>query len=459
MKIPASCLILVIILVVSSHSYAQELYTARGYWEETTKEAYRKVKQKQNVGDTLTANELAYLQDFEIYLNSYYKRLSDSEKIKYEQTKAQWDRELLGPRATLPATQPGQEEFEWRPRDRFVNSLFGIWYGTSVVLIADVEGPAAAGIPLITGGLWLMGPVINPKKYEGITQSTVRASSTGKFLGLLYGFSLGAAIGGDSENTDKLLLGFSTVGSIALGEVGFQLQKKRNYTDGQIEMTRHYGVLGPWVGLSLFGATNIDNVHLAGTSLLVGGIGGIMIGNKVSKNYDYTRGDVDAIQSLTWISTGLGVTLMAESFDENEESALLLIPAAGSVLGTVFAQKSVKGAHFTKKQGSTISLSTAGSALIGLGVVTLLESEHPSVWFGVPSAFALLTHQLLFHKYKRENLLGGFQGRDRRKHKFQFAMNVTPENYFINQKLSVREYNPRTNAQIANPLVKLKLTF
>lgn len=38
-------------------------------------------------------------------------------------------------------------------------------------------------------------------------------------------------------------------------------------------------------------------------------------------------------------------------------------------------------------------------------------------------------------------------------------MNVMPENYFFNQKLPVREYNPRLNNQVSNPLVKLKLTF
>ena len=461
MKKTAACLILVGILLTNFRSYSQELYSARGYWLETTKENYRKVKQKQNVGDSLTDNEISYLKDYETYLNNYFQRLPEVEKIKYEQMKDQWDRELAPPvnqRPTQP--EPRLEEFEWRARDRLVNTLYGVWYGTSLVLITEMEGGVAAGIPFITGGMWLMGPAVFPKKYEGITQSTVRASATGKFLGLLYGFSLGTAIGGNNENVDKLLLGLSTAGSIALGEVGFQLQKKRNFSDGHIEMIRHYGVLGPWVGLSIFGATQSENYHLAGVSLLAGGVGGIIIGNQVSKRYGYTRGDVDAVQSLTWISTGLGFTLTAETLEENDESVLWLIPAAGSILGSVLGQKGVKGANFTKKQGSTISLSTAGAALIGLGFVTLFETEYPSLWIGVPSALALVTHQLLFHSYKRENLQNGFRGRDKRKNNFQLSMNVMPENYLLNQKLPVQEYNPRANSRIgSNPIVKLKLTF
>ncbi|HEU5289572.1 MAG TPA: hypothetical protein VFU05_02940 [Cyclobacteriaceae bacterium] len=460
MRIPASSLVFAIFLVICFYSHAQELYTARGYWVETTKEAYRKIKQKQNVGDSLTTNEAVYLKDYENYLVTYYQRMSEAEKTTYDQMKAQWDRELVGPNAKSPDQASSRpEEFEWRSRDRFVNSLFGIWYGTSIVLITEMDNAAAAGIPLITGGLWLMGPVINPKKYEGITQSVVRASSSGKFLGLLYGVSLGLAVAGNSEDADKLMLGLSTVGSIALGEVGFQLQKKRNYSDGHIEMMRHYGVLGPWIGLSIVGSTNTEDAHALGAGLLAGGAGGLIIGNQVSKRYGYTKGDVDAIQSLTWISTGLGFTLMAETFDQTETSTLFLIPGAASILGTVLGQKAVKGANLTKKQGSTISLTTAGAALIGLGVVTITESENASVWVGIPSVLALVTHQLLFHKYKRSNMLDGFQGRIRRKHGFQFSMNVMPENYLINQKLPAREFNSRSNAPVANPLVKLKLTF
>src|SRR6185436_15747511 len=119
MKKTAACLILVIILVISFRSYSQDLYTARGYWVETTKETYRKVKQKQNVGDSLTVNEISYLKDYETYLTNYFQRLSEAEKIKYDQMKVQWDRELLGPSANQLATQPDVriEEFEWRARD------------------------------------------------------------------------------------------------------------------------------------------------------------------------------------------------------------------------------------------------------------------------------------------------------------------------------------------------------
>ncbi len=454
-KIPTHCLFLIILFISVTQTFSQDLYTARGYWTEVTKETYRKVHQKQIAGDSLTDNEVNYLQDYETYLMSYYQRMPDAEKARYAQMKDQWDRELLIP----PSPEVKSEEFEWKPRDRFVNSLYGVYYGASLVAIAEIDNAAAAGIPLITGGLWLLGPVINPKKYEGITRSTVRAGNTGKFLGLLYGGSLGLMLGGESENSDKLILGLSTIGSIALGEVGFQLQKKRNYSDGHIEMIRHYGIISPWIGTSLLISTEVDNANLAGAALLAGGTAGLLIGHKVSARYDYSRGDVDAISSLSVISTGVGFALMIESFEESNTSSLFLIPAAATILGTIVGQKQIKGAHLTKKQGSTINLSTAGAALIGLGVATLFESDSPTVWIGVPSGLALITHQVLLHIYKRDNLIRGFEGRKQRNNNFQFSMNVMPENYFINQKFPAREYSPGSNTPVANPLVKLKLRF
>ena len=243
---------------------SQELYTARGFWQESTKDTYRKIKDKQTRGDSLSVSEGAYVKDYEAYLATYLSRMSTEELQKYQSMKEQWDAELKNLQSPIInedriKQKPVQEEFEWRGRDRFVSAVYGAYYGASIVAIADIDGPAAGGIPLITSGLSLLGPVINRKKYEGITRSIVRASNTGKFLGLLYGYSLGLAIGGDSENSYKWQLGLSTIGSITMGEIGFQMQKRRNFTDGRIELIRHYGVLGPWVGLSAFVATETEN--------------------------------------------------------------------------------------------------------------------------------------------------------------------------------------------------------
>lgn len=444
----------IFIILCTCQTLAQDLYSARGYWSEINKEAYQKILQKKRTGVTLTDNEIAYVTDYEVYLENYFQRMSEDEKLKYNQMKAQWDQEL-----TRPAQPPDEYDFELRPRDRITNGIYGAYYGASIAAIGEFNETAAIGVPLIIAGLWQLGPVLNPKKYEGITRGTIRAGNTGKFLGLGYGLALGLAIGGDSENTGKIALALSTVSSISLGEAAFQIQKKKQVSEGHIEMMRHYGVLGPAVAILGVAATNTDNANLAGASLVAGGITGLIIGNSVAKKYDYTVGDTDIISSLTWISTGIGFTGAAEVIDDDENLGLLLIPAATSIAGTVLGQQSVKGVYLTKKQGSTINLSSGGAALIGLGITALLETESPAVFIGVPSALALIMHQSLFHSYKMKNLESNLKiGRGNKKF-LQFSMRVTPEGYLANKRMSDRIYFTNNFPKLAEPIVRLKLSL
>ena len=288
----------------------------------------------------------------------------------------------------------------------------------------------------------------------------MRAANTGKILGLVNGLSLGLAIGGDSENTGKLALGISTVASITLGEIAFHAQKKKNISDGKIEMMRHYGFVGPLVGGSILAATNTDNVNLIGLGLLAGGVSGIIVGNKVANKYDYTRGDVDALSSLSVISTGLGVAIIINELDNNTDppGSLWLVPASTAVAGTLIGQRMVKNVHLTKRQGSTISLSSAGGALLGLGVMLIIDSETPAAWVAVPSSVALIAHQIVFNRYKKENLLKNFKGESSRNKKFDFSMKLMPENYFVNKNTPARFIaDPRLAASA--PLVNMTLRF
>ncbi|MCU0367798.1 MAG: hypothetical protein MUF39_03085 [Cyclobacteriaceae bacterium] len=454
-------ILFILLIGASIASNAQNLYTARGYWEESNKPAYRTIKDKQAKNEALSADEEAYLQDFENYLQAFFNRLSPEEKQRYAQMKEQWDRETAMPSA-LPGQQQTSEqaEFEWRGRDRFLNGLYGAYYGTSLVLITEMDNAAAAGIPIITAGAWLLGPALNPKKYEGITQTTVNASNTGKFLGVVNGWSLALAVSGESESLDKIGLGLSTIGSIAMGEIGFQLQKKKNIGAGRVEMFGHYGLLGPLVGASVLAATNTDNANLVGVGLLAGSAAGLILANKASNRYDYTQGDVNMLSSLSGISAGLGFAAVGEILSNSTYSdAIFLVPASTAVIGSLVGQRQVKNVYLTKRQGSTIVLSSVGAGLVGFGVAAMLESESSLVIIGVPSALALITHQLVFNKYKNQNLVNGLKGFNRHGKKVDFAMKLMPENYLINKHMPMRtsSYNPAL--PLANPLVNISLKF
>ena len=447
---------------LSFECLGQELYSAKGYWMESTKANYLSIKQRLNRGDSLTNNETVYLKDYESYLSNYFERMSEEERQEYLRMKNQWNSEL-----GIAEISSGNknntindDDFEWRNRDRFVNTLYGAYYGNSLVLVAGIDGAGAAGIPLITAGLWLLGPAMNPKKYEDITRNTIRANNSGKFLGLGYGAALGLALGGESDETGKLALGISSLGSIALGEAAFQIQKKKNIPIGQIGLMSHYGVMIPLVSASLLAAGQVENANLYGLALLGGGVAGLAIGNKVSKKYEYSQGDVAAITSLTAISAGIGFTFVTEALSSSgDPTALILIPATTTILGTVIGQKTVKGVHLTAKQGGTLQLSTAGAALVGLGIAAVAGTDSPGVIIGVPSVLALITHRIVFHNFKMKNLEANIGGNGKRKHDYKFAVTVSPENYLLNKKIPVQNYSPQTYSQLQNSLVKLRFTF
>ncbi|CAN5396212.1 hypothetical protein BH10BAC4_BH10BAC4_01340 [soil metagenome] len=444
-------------LLLSTHAFSQDkLYTARGYWEESTNSTYRAIQKKKEKGDSLTQNEKNYVVDYEKFLSSYYQRLPEDEKENYGRLKNLWD----SGQVAAPSNAAEVKDFEWKGRDRLANGLYGLWYGASVVSITETKGAATLGIPLITSGLWMLGPVINPNKYKSITRNTLRASNTGKLLGLGYGAALGVAIAGGTENAGKWSFGLSTLGSIILGETAFHAQERNNYTAGRIEMMRHYGFLGPWVGFAAVVSAGSDNAQAAGVFLLAGGVSGLLIGSRVAKRYDYTRGDVDAISSLTLITTGLGFTAISGSyqFSGGDRKSLIIVPAITSIAGTIWAQRAVRGARLTDKQGSVINLATAGAALVGLGAVSLTESHSPAVYFGVPSGLALITHQLLFHKYKMNNALN-LRGSRNRKSNYQVSFKLTPESYFLNKQIAFGEYSPQVVSKLHNPIFKLTVKF
>jgi hypothetical protein len=452
------CLILFSASILPFFSFSQELYTARGYWEESTKSNYLSIKKRQVVGDSLNANEQLYLSDYESYLFTYYGRLSEHEKVKYAQMKDNWDRGLT--EMILQKDNTGNK-FEVKKTNWLANGFYGLYYGISAVVIADVHGAAAGGIPLITSGLWMLGPVIRPHKYE--QASFIRASNTGRMLGLGYGAALGWAIDGNRKGTGNLVLGLSSIGSIALGEIGFYLQEKKNFSLGRIDLIRHYNFLGAWTALAAVAATETNNSHLGGASLLVGGISGFFIGNKLAKKYDYTRGDVDAISSLTLITTGFGLTAVVENLPNNNNSnALILIPAASSIAGTLISQRQIRGAHLSDRQGTIINWALVGSALVGVGGVAISESDSPAAYIGVPSALALITHQLLLHKFKMKNIETQFQGSVKKKQGIGFAFKAMPENYFLNKLLSSScstSSFQQSSLRTQNPLATLRITF
>jgi hypothetical protein len=192
---------------------------------------------------------------------------------------------------------------------------------------------------------------------------------------------------------------------------------------------------------------------------LAGGVGGLLFANSQANKYGYTRGDVENISTLSLATTGLGFALVIETIEEDFSNAVILIPAAATVLGSLWGQKSVKGVYLTNRQGSTIAFSALGAGLIGVGVLALAQAETPSLWIGIPSAFALATQQILFSRFKKENLARNLSlGKDRDL-PFRLSFDLSPGNYFLNKRIPATGYLHGTTPHVSNPLATVRLSF
>jgi hypothetical protein len=414
-------------------SYAQSLYTAKGYWEETNKPAYQAIKQKSQKGDSLNAEETSYLSDFEKYLDTYFQRLSEEEKKKYAENKDLWSQNSSS--TSNPNKENENNIFQWRNRDRINSAGYGIYYSLAFLTPFTNNATTITGLSLVTGGIMLFGPAINPKRFEGISQASVEALKNGRFLGACYGAAIGITLGANSNNPANIILPSSAIGSIAMGEIGFSLQKKRKWSRGDVGMISHYGSLSPLLFLSLVPALNINQDQTVGFGLFSTGIGGLFIGNGVAKRNHFTGGDADAISSLSIISAGIGATTVAAALEKNTNPSpfLAAVPATAGLLGTFLGQSQVKNLNLKDKQGSTLVLASTGAALLGLGIGILSETESPTAIFGLPSGFALITHQVLLKSFARKNRsLNSGANLGKGGSKFQFSFH--PESLYLNKR-------------------------
>jgi hypothetical protein len=223
-------------------------------------------------------------------------------------------------------------------------------------------------------------------------------------------------------------------------------------------MIRHYGIVGPIIASLAVASAGEGNTHAAGAAILGGGVAGLLIGNGVSKRYAYSPGDVRAVSSFTWISAGIGTAAMGSGYNRSTSPGLLLIPAATTLLGTLFAQNQIKGIHLSEKQGSTLSLSCGGAALIGLGIVVMAKTESPALTIGVPSAFALITHQIILNSYRNRNLGLKIGMQQSGKERMKLFIDITPENYLIAQQPPSQQHDNVWPPPV-RPIATLKLRF
>jgi hypothetical protein len=344
------------------------------------------------------------------------------------------------------------------------SGFHGLLYGGAAVIILDLDGPAAAGIPVITSGGSMLAPALFSTN-KSISFDELVLSGHGKSVGWIHGFALSTLILGEEtweeEGLGKLTVGIGALSSIGGGILGRSLAKKHEWSDGRTELYRHYGWLTPFTGFSIMAAFS-DEPRLWAAGTLLGGAAGYFIGDRVSDWNDYTRGEVRATQVLSSLNMGLGFGLWADLTgddieDEDEfNQEYFLLPAVGAIAGTFAGHFWTRNSNLTPQQGMLTAYAATGGAVIGLGIALITESENLTPYYLIPYLTGMGAYATALEMLKKRNgstaLLPDRKGND-------FHVSFLPQNFFINNKIQEKGFMINGRHVGLQPLFAATLTF
>jgi hypothetical protein len=427
------CFLIVFILFSYSQLIAQ-LYTASDYWKMENDPAYTSLLFRQQAGETLRSEELDTLARYKTRLSEYFEKLSDNEKSLYYKNRSKWSAQPGSVNNT--AVQQDEDVYagERSKYTQYVASsgLFGFLYGASAAYIIGAENSGAIAIPLLTSGASTIIPMLSIKD-RYVSYNSLALSIHGKGIGGLQGAAFGFLLTGDNVEEGKLILGIATLSSIGLGRLGFVLGRDKPWSQGRVALYAHYGFLMPLEGLAIDAAFNAEDPRIYAATSLAFGAGGYFIADRVARWHDFTRGDVTATSTLSWMNGLLGLLIIADEADDKEiSSASILIPAAGALAGTVAGHLWLKNARLTSQQGRNVALGSFGGALIGFGLTAIFTPETATPYYIMGYATGMTTYALLVQKYKKDNIMAVNEP-DKNS---RWNINLMPQNLLLNRKIA-----------------------
>ena len=438
-----------------SLAYAQDEgspYNARAYFEAEQNPTYQRLLDKVKRIEDLTPDEKKFVNDHVEYLNRLYENLPESEKTRYQEYKIQWLEELVDLQKQRDTDILEESRSGIKPGRKFLlsNGLYGFSYGAAGIYILGIDGGGGIALPFLTAGISMAYPLLNPKKYEGIDFSTVMLTRHGKFIGLLDGAALGFLLFGAlsyDEWRGRAFAATMVATSVALGEVGFHVGKKKKLPEGKVGTYKYYSLLVPFLAFSGLVAGNVDNPHAYGATVLAAGAASYWYAGKVYKKYKFTRGDMLAASSFGLLSTGLGFGL-----SPLEDPWQMLIPAATALGGTLLSHRFLKDSQFTSKEGWQVNYASIVGALIGLGTGLAIDTDSRPLVLALPAATGLASWAIFASKIKRRDRLDSSIDKERWT---DLSFNFTPQNYFINRQIKGLVSDNKTGTGL--PLFSLKL--
>ena len=274
-------------------------------------------------------------------------------------------------RAATPRDRRGDTEF------RVWSTMYGLWLGVAVPVLAEAQGSEPYGVGLLIGGPagYLAGRAFSRSRSLSVGQArTVSWAGTwGTWQGLGWANALELGrdadcdyCGPDSESVVAAALTGGLAGLLAGGLIA-----RADITEGTAASAYLGSLWGSWVGLAGATALDVDDEAMWRSTLLVGNAG-LLAGALAGRGFGLSsrRAHMISLGGLIGGFGGIGIVLIAEPSSSSEDFA---IPLAGSLLGLGL------GAVFTR--GLDEAPEGASS---GLGATALLNWSRGEFSAGLP---------------------------------------------------------------------------
>ncbi len=277
-----------------------------------------------------------------------------------------------------PPDRRGDTEF------RVWSTLYGLWLGVAVPMLADAEGSESYGAGLLLGGPtgYLAGRVFSRSLSVGRARTISWAGTWGTWQGVGWAnaLNLGAEAGcescgpGEKEVVATALAGGLT-GIVTAGLLS------RDVTEGTAAATYLGSLWGTWFGLAGATVLDLDDEAMWASTLLVGDAG-LIAGALAGSRFDFSsrRAHMISLGGLIGGFGGVGIALITKP-DGTE--AAFAIPLATSLAGLGF------GALLTRDgadaAGGESSAARAGSGSAPPALLTWSHGTQPAV--GLPMPF------------------------------------------------------------------------
>lgn len=295
-----------------------------------------------------------------------------------------WLEGLGAPEGRTPAVRaPGGAPQDRRGDTEFRvwSTMYGLWLGVAVPMLADASGSESYGAGLLLGGPvgYLAGRVFSRSLSVGRSRTISWAGTWGTWQGVgwAHALDLGAKAGCEyCEPGRKETVTAALAGGLA-GIVTASLLS-REATEGTAAATYLGSLWGTWFGLGGATALDLDDEAMWASTLLVGNAG-LIAGALAGSRFDLSsrRAHLISLGGLIGGFGGVGVVLIAKPGSTSGDFA---IPLATSLAGLGF------GVLLTREsEDAPAGESSAARAASGLSSPALLNwSEGEPLAVGLP---------------------------------------------------------------------------